>query len=125
METDDPDSYGISWKAWPRDIWAGLQYLLTRTGPLASNVFESVAFLKTDPSLSKPDVQFVFQPARRAHQSEDPVSRSAMAMRSARSRSIPGSRGTLRLASSDPAAAPLIDRACSPRKATSIRWSAR
>src|SRR5690606_35070294 len=64
METQDTDSYGISARVLPRDILAGLQYLLTRSGPLASNVFESVAFLKSDPTLSKPDVQFVFQPAK-------------------------------------------------------------
>jgi choline dehydrogenase-like flavoprotein len=108
METDDPDSYGISWKVWPRDILAGIQYLLTRTGPLASNVFESVAFLKTDPSLSKPDVQFVFQPAKRLTNPKIPFplghgyAISPVAL-------YPKSRGTLRLASNDPTVAPLID----------------
>ena len=43
----------------PRDVFHLFQYLFTRTGPLAGNVFESVAFLRTDPSLSRPDVQFV------------------------------------------------------------------
>lgn len=65
METSNPTSYGISWKVMPRDIFHFFQYLATRTGPLAGNVFESVAFLRTDPSLSRPDVQFVFQPAKR------------------------------------------------------------
>ena len=108
METDDPDSYGISWKVWPRDILAGIQYLLTRTGPLASNVFESVAFLRTDPSLTKPDVQFVFQPAKRLTNPKIPFplghgyAISPVAL-------YPKSRGTLRLASSDPHDAPLID----------------
>jgi choline dehydrogenase len=108
METDNADSYGISWKAWPRDLLHGLQYALTRTGPLASNVFESVAFLKTDPSLSKPDVQFVFQPAKRLTHPRIPFpighgyAISPVAL-------YPKSRGTLRLASADPQAAPLID----------------
>jgi choline dehydrogenase-like flavoprotein len=108
METDDPDSYGISWKVWPRDILAGLQYLFTRTGPLASNVFESVAFLKTDPSLPKADVQFVFQPAKRLTHPRIPFpighgyAISPVSL-------YPTSRGTLRLASADPRAAPLID----------------
>src|SRR5690606_23743195 len=65
METGDPTSYGLSWKALPRDIFHLFQYALTRKGPLAGNVFESVAFLRTDPSLERADVQFVFQPARR------------------------------------------------------------
>jgi choline dehydrogenase len=108
METDDPDSYGISWKVWPRDLLAGLQYLFARTGPLASNVFESVAFLKSDPALAKPDVQFVFQPARRLTNPKIPFpighgyAISPVAL-------YPKSRGTLRLASADPLDAPRID----------------
>lgn len=107
METDVPTSYGISWKAWPRDIVHGLQYLISRTGPLAGNVFESVAFLRSDPSLTKPDVQFVFQPAKRlTTRIPFPVGHgyaiSPVAL-------YPRSRGTLRLASADPRAAPLID----------------
>jgi len=108
METDNPTSYGISWKVWPRDILHGLQYLLTRTGPLAGNVFESVAFLRTDNSLTKPDIQFVFQPAKRLTNPKIPFplghgyAISPVAL-------YPKSRGTLRLASADPSAAPLID----------------
>jgi choline dehydrogenase-like flavoprotein len=108
METKNSTSYGLSWPALPRDIWHFFQYLLTRTGPLAGNVFESVAFLRTDPSLAKPDVQFVFQPARRLTNPRIPFplghgyAISPVAL-------YPKSRGTVRLASADPAAAPLID----------------
>ncbi|MFC3101504.1 GMC family oxidoreductase [Altererythrobacter lauratis] len=108
METSDSTSYGISWKALPRDIFWFLYYLATRKGPLAGNVFESVAFLRTDPSLSKPDVQFVFQPAKRLTNPKVPFplghgyAISPVAL-------YPKSRGTVRLASTDPAAAPLID----------------
>jgi choline dehydrogenase len=108
METRDWTSYGWSLKATPRNLWCALQYALTRTGPLAGNVFESVAFLRTDPSLDKPDVQFVFQPARRLTNPKIPFpighgyAISPVAL-------YPKSRGTLRLASPDPAAAPLID----------------
>ena len=108
METEDSDSYGISWKAWPRDILAGIQYLLTRTGPLASNVFESVAFLKSDPKLEKPDIQFVFQPAKRLTNPKIPFPLGHGYAISPVSL-YPKSRGTLRLASADPQAAPLID----------------
>lgn len=108
METKNSTSYGLSWKAAPRDIFHLFQYLLTRTGPLAGNVFESVAFLRTDPSLKKPDVQFVFQPARRLTNLKIPFpighgyAISPVAL-------YPKARGTLRLASPDPSAAPLID----------------
>jgi len=108
METSNPTSYGLSWKVLPRDVFHLLQYLATRTGPLAGNVFESVAFLRTDPSLEKPDVQFVFQPAKRLTHPKIPFpvghgyAISPVAL-------YPKSRGTVRLASPDPAAAPLID----------------
>src|SRR5690606_36707254 len=97
----------ISPRVLPRDLLAGLRYLLTRSGPLASNVFESVAFLRTDPALAKPDVQFVFQPAKRlTTRLPFPVGHgyaiSPVAL-------YPRSRGTVRLASADPRAAPLID----------------
>jgi choline dehydrogenase-like flavoprotein len=107
VETDDTTSYGLSLKALPRDILHFFQYLATRKGPLAGNVFESVAFLRTDPSLDRADVQFVFQPAKRlTTKLPFPVGHgyaiSPVAL-------YPESRGTLRLASPDPAAAPLID----------------
>lgn len=107
METADSTSYGLSWKALPRDLAHLFQYVLTRRGPLAGNVFESVAFLRTDPSLARPDVQFVFQPAKRlTTKIPFPVGHgyaiSPVAL-------YPRSRGTVRLAAPDPEAAPLID----------------
>src|SRR5690606_26879088 len=50
METWNPTSYGISWRVLGRDLVHLAQYLWNRTGPLAGNVFESVAFLRTDPT---------------------------------------------------------------------------
>ncbi len=107
METDVSTSYGISLKAFPRGIWNVLQYLWNRSGPFGSNVFESVAFLRTDPSLTKPDVQFVFQPAKRV------ITRVPLPVGHGYAISpvalYPRSRGTLRLASADVRDAPLID----------------
>lgn len=107
METDVTESYGISWKVLPRDLYNLLEYVVARKGPLAGNVFESVAFLRTLPSLPKPDVQFVFQPAKRlTTKLPFPVGHgyaiSPVAL-------YPKSRGTVRLAGPDPSAAPLID----------------
>lgn len=108
METDDITSYGISPLAMPRNVFWFFYYLATRKGPLAGNVFESVAFLRTDPSLAKPDVQFVFQPAKRLTNPKVPFpighgyGISPVAL-------YPKSRGTVRLANADPTAAPLID----------------
>jgi len=107
METEVATSYGISLKALPRGIWNVLQYLAARKGPFAGNVFESVAFLRTDPSLSRPDIQFVFQPAKRLTTKIPlPVGHgyalSPVAL-------YPKSRGRVSLGSPDPSAPPLID----------------
>ena len=107
MLMNDASSYGISWKALPRGAWNVLEYLLARTGPFASNVFETTAFLRISPGLDRPDVQFVFQPARR-NQSSFPLPighgfvMSTVLL-------YPKSRGRLTLDSADPAAAPIID----------------
>ncbi len=68
----------------PRDILHFFQYLATRTGPLAGNVFESVAFLRTDPSLRQARRAVRVPAGQAADELEDSPSRSAMATRSAR-----------------------------------------
>ncbi|HTY93910.1 MAG TPA: GMC family oxidoreductase N-terminal domain-containing protein [Steroidobacteraceae bacterium] len=107
MSTTNSTSYGISARALPRGMWNICQYLLGRTGPFASNVFESVAFLKTLAGLDRPDVQFVFQPAARPRPPFPlPVGHGfAISPVSL----YPQSRGTVTLASPDPHAAPAID----------------
>ena len=65
METDDSTSYGHSWKALPRNIAQSFRYLATRKGQLASNLFETNAYIRTLPDSDRPDLQIVFQPARR------------------------------------------------------------
>jgi choline dehydrogenase len=107
MHSDDPTSYGISARALPRGIVNIFEYLLFRAGPFASNVFESVAFLKTTPGLDRPDVQFVFQPATRPKPNFPlPVGHgyaiSPVGL-------YPKSRGRITLSGPDPHAPPLID----------------
>ena len=104
---DHPASYGMSWRALPRNLFNLAEYALLRRGPLANNIFESAAFVKTLPGLDRPDVQLVFQAAKRPSPSfpfplghgfaVSPVSL------------YPRSRGRLTLASPDPLDAPLID----------------
>jgi choline dehydrogenase-like flavoprotein len=65
METDDSTSYGHSWKALPRNVAQGFRYLATRKGQYASNLFETNAYIRTLPDSDRPDLQIVFQPARR------------------------------------------------------------
>ncbi|HTY49561.1 MAG TPA: GMC family oxidoreductase N-terminal domain-containing protein [Steroidobacteraceae bacterium] len=107
MEMKNRDSYGISWRAAPRDLANLVEYALRRTGPLASNVFEATAFIRTRPELSRPDVQVVFQAARRnPHAFPLPLGHGfAISIVGL----YPSSRGTVRLASPDPLAAPLVD----------------
>ena len=107
MEMKNSASYGISWRAAPRDLANLLEYALCRTGPLASNVFEATGFIRTQPALPRPDVQVVFQAARRNRGTFPFPLGHGFAI------SIvglcPKSRGWVRLASSDPLAAPLVD----------------
>ena len=65
MEMSNSESYGISLKAAPRGLLNLAQYALFRSGPLASNVFEANAFVRSRPDLDRPNLQIVFQPARR------------------------------------------------------------
>jgi len=107
MWTTNAQSYGISLKALPRGAWNVLQYLVARTGPFASNVFESHAILHSTQGLDRPDIQIVFQPARR-NQNLFPLPLghgfvlSLVLLH-------PKSRGRLTLASADPRAKPLVD----------------
>jgi choline dehydrogenase len=107
MEMRNTQSYGISWRAAPRGVMNLLEYALLRTGPLASNVFEATGFVRTLPDLSRPDVQIVFQAARRNSNAFPFPLGHGFAI------SIvglhPKSRGWVRLASNDPRAAPLVD----------------
>ena len=62
---DDSTSYGHSWKALPRNVAQSVRYLATRRGQFASNLFETTAYIRTLPQSDRPDLQIVFQPARR------------------------------------------------------------
>lgn len=107
VRTRNTDPYGLSPRTALRSLWNATQYLAAHTGPLASNVFESVAFLKSDVRLDRPDLQLVFQPANppppgswipRGHG----FGISPVLL-------YPRSRGSVRLSSPDPEAPPRID----------------
>ena len=107
MSTDRAVSYGVSWRAMPRNILNMAEYALLRSGPLANNVFESAAFMKTVPGLDRPDVQLVFQSAKRPPPGFPFPLGHGFAISPVGL--YPRSRGRVTLASSDPFAAPLID----------------
>jgi choline dehydrogenase len=107
MEMSNAESYGISWRATPRGVCNLLEYALFRSGPLASNVFEATGFIRTQPGLTRPDVQVVFQAARRNRNTFPfPLGHGfAISLVGL----YPKSRGRVRLASQDPRAAPQVD----------------
>jgi choline dehydrogenase len=107
MRIGSPVSYGVSLRATPRNLWSVAQYLARRQGPIANNIFESAAFIKSDPGLGKPDVQLVFQPAKRPGPSFPYPLGHGIAISPVGL--YPRSRGRLTLASVDPFDAPLID----------------
>jgi choline dehydrogenase-like flavoprotein len=107
MRMDNPASYGVSWRAMPRNLWNIAEYLLMRRGPLANNVFESAAFVKSSAELPKPDIQLVFQPAKRPSPSFPYPLGHGFAISPVGL--YPRSRGRVTLANPDPFAAPLVD----------------
>ena len=90
-----------------RTVWAGLQYVLFRSGPVASSLFETGGFWYADPQARTPDIQFHLGLGSGIEAGVARLKNAGVTLNSAYLR--PRSRGTVRLASSDPAAAPLID----------------
>jgi choline dehydrogenase-like flavoprotein len=89
--------------------WAGLQYLLFKKGPVASSLFETGGFWYAD-SASKarsPDIQFHLGLGSGIEAGVAKMKNSGVTLNTAYLR--PRSRGTVRLSSNDPGAAPLID----------------
>jgi choline dehydrogenase-like flavoprotein len=87
--------------------WAGLQYLLWKKGPVASSLFETGGFWYAEKGARSPDIQFHLGLGSGIEAGVAKMKHSGVTLNSAYLR--PRSRGTVRLASADPAAAPLID----------------
>ncbi|MFO7277563.1 MAG: GMC family oxidoreductase N-terminal domain-containing protein [Pseudomonadota bacterium] len=107
METRNTQSYGISVRTLPRSALALLRYALNRSGPLASNVFESTAFIRSTSGLDRPDLQVVFQPARRNRGTFPLPLGHGFAISTVSL--YPRSRGRITLANADPRTPPVID----------------
>ena len=86
---------------------AALQYLLTRRGPVASSLFETGGFWYADPAARSPDIQLHLGLGSGIEAGVAAMPQGGVTLNSAYLR--PRSRGTVRLASNDPMAAPLID----------------
>ena len=107
MEMSNSESYGISLRAAPRGFVNLLEYALFRRGPLASNVFEANAFIRSTEGLDRPDLQIVFQPARRNPGTFPFPLGHGFALSVVHL--YPKSRGRVTLANPDPRAPPLVD----------------
>lgn len=90
-----------------RTAWAGIQYLLLKKGPAASSLFETGGFWYADPTAGWPDVQFHLGLGSGIEAGVEKLKNPGVTLNSAYLR--PRSRGTVRLASADPTAMPLID----------------
>ncbi|MGF6674312.1 GMC family oxidoreductase [Paraburkholderia tuberum] len=91
--------------------WAGLQYLLLKKGPVASSLFETGGFWYADGIAAtharSPDIQFHLGLGSGIEAGMAKLRHGGVTLNTAYLR--PRSRGSVRLASADPATAPLID----------------
>ncbi|CAH0342803.1 GMC family oxidoreductase N-terminal domain-containing protein [Rhizobium sp. CECT 9324] len=90
-----------------RTLWAGLEYLLFRSGPVASSLFETGGFWYADPQARSPDIQFHLGLGSGIEAGVEKLRNAGVTLNSAYLH--PRSRGTVRLSSADPTSAPLID----------------
>lgn len=97
------DSYGRIDKT----ILAGLQYVLFKTGPAASSLFETGGFWFADRAATRPDIQMHLGLGSGIEAGVAKLKNAGITLNSAFLH--PRSRGTVKLASNDPSASPLID----------------
>ncbi|MFO1026247.1 MAG: GMC family oxidoreductase N-terminal domain-containing protein [Acetobacteraceae bacterium] len=92
-----------------RKLVAGLQYVLFRSGPMASNGVTAGLFTRSDPRLERPDIQvnlFEWSTRERTRERVVPHDFSGFSMTPVHLR--PEGRGTVRLGSPDPLAPPAV-----------------
>jgi choline dehydrogenase len=90
----------------PGKAWVGARWLFTGTGVGASNNFESTGFIRSDAGVDYPDIQYHFLPIAVRYDGKAPAEGHGFQAHVGPMRSK--SRGAVRLASADPAAAPSI-----------------
>jgi choline dehydrogenase-like flavoprotein len=89
-------------------LWAALEYMLFKSGPVTSNLAEAGGFWFADPDQRSPDIQFHFLPGAGLEAGVPPVpSGYGCTLNSCHLR--PRSRGSVTLRSSDPSVPPVID----------------
>ncbi|WP_043201886.1 GMC family oxidoreductase [Paraburkholderia acidipaludis] len=100
-----------AFRSWAGKLKFGLQYVLTRKGPLSMSVNQSGGFFRTDPDEAQPNMQIYFNPlsyripkSNRAALTPEPYSGFLIAYNPCR----PTSRGAVEIASARVEEAPLI-----------------
>lgn len=86
--------------------WVGANWLFGRRGPGASNQFESAAFIRSQPGVSYPDIQYHFLPLAVRYDGQAAAEGHGFQAHVGPMRSA--SRGAVSLRSSDPSDAPKI-----------------
>ncbi len=90
-------------------IWSGMQYYLTRSGPLANTVLEVTGHFKGDPAAQRPDGQIMFGPhsfADSAQKNRTPEKKPGFMLTPMPLR--PRSKGQVRIESRDPTVNPKV-----------------
>lgn len=105
----DGSRHSFSWKlsALPRNLVEIVRYMTSRQGMLTSNFAESGGFVKSDPSLERPDLQFHFLACIVEDHGRTYVTEHGFSLHVCQLR--PTSRGHVGLRSADPLVAPLLD----------------
>jgi choline dehydrogenase len=88
-------------------LWSLYQYVADKKGPGTSPIAESGGFIRSQPGLAAPDIQFHFLPVLVVDHGRTQMKRNGYSLHICTLR--PESRGTIRLKSKDPNEHPLID----------------
>ncbi|WP_224824189.1 choline dehydrogenase [Cognatishimia sp. MH4019] len=105
MACTQPVSLFSYWNL-PGKAWVGAQWLFGRTGPGASNQFESTGFIRSDAGVEYPDIQFHFLPLAVRYDGKVAAEGHGFQAHVGPMRSK--SRGAVTLKSTDPTEAPAI-----------------
>ncbi|WP_417597278.1 choline dehydrogenase [Pararhodobacter oceanensis] len=103
--TKEPISLFKYWNLWGK-AYVGARWLLTGTGPGATNQFESCGFIRSAAGIDYPDIQYHFLPIAVRYDGQASAEGHGFQAHVGPMRSK--SRGTVRLKSADPSAAPEI-----------------
>ena len=105
MAASQPVSLFKYWNLFGK-AWVGLQWMLFKSGPGASNQFESAAFIRSHAGVEYPDIQYHFLPIAVRYDGQAAAEGHGFQAHVGPMRSP--SRGQVTLRSADPAAAPKI-----------------